>query len=167
LEEINSTIRVEEDFKSKEKNGNAASAAIDEQKRVLKAVEEGLLHVHGTAPNTKQQGILRIMGKNCNKLSNKIRGNKKIAKVLDIKEDLDIDCLMFCKHCLNFRHKDNKNDLKQMFQRELACTAISAHNVHEEKIAGRIQEGGTGTICFGKATGYIKKTGRDEEGLGR
>ncbi len=74
---------------------------------------------------------------------------------------------MFCKHHLNFRHKDNKNDLKQMLQRELACTAVSAHNIHRAKFAGWIQEGGTGTICFGKATGYIKKTGRDEEGLGR
>jgi hypothetical protein len=107
------------------------------------------------------------MGKNCNELNNKIRGNEKIDKILDIKEDLDIDCLMFCEHRLNFRHKDNKNNLKQMFQRELACMAVSAHNIHEAKFAGRTQEGGTGTICFGKATGYIKKTGRDKEGLGR
>jgi hypothetical protein len=32
---------------------------------------------------------------------------------------------------------------------------------------GRVQEGGTGTICFGDSVGYIKKTGRDEDGLGR
>ncbi len=54
-----------------------------------------------------------------------------------------------------------------MFQRELACTAGSAHNVHKAKSAGRVQEGGTGMICFGDSVGYIKKTGRDEEGLGR
>jgi hypothetical protein len=54
-----------------------------------------------------------------------------------------------------------------MFQRELACTAISAQNIYEAKFAGRTQEGGTGTICFGKATGYIKKTRQDKEGLGR
>jgi hypothetical protein len=53
-----------------------------------------------------------------------------------------------------------------MFQQELACTAIAAHNVHEGKQAGRVQEGGMGSICFGEATGYIKKVGRDEEGLG-
>ncbi len=124
------------------------------------------MQVHGTAPNTKQQGIFCIMGKNCNGLNKKIGGNKKIAKVLGIKEDLDIDCLMFCKHHLNFRHKDNKNDLKQMFQRDLACMAVSAHNIQEATFAGRIQEGGMGTICFDKARGHIKKTGRDEEGLG-
>jgi hypothetical protein len=107
------------------------------------------------------------MGENCNGFNNRIGGNNKIAKTLDIKEELDIDCLMYCEHRINFHHKENKNDLKQMFQQELACTAIAAHNVHEGKQAGRVQEGGTGSICFGEATGYIKKVGRDEEGLGR
>jgi hypothetical protein len=54
-----------------------------------------------------------------------------------------------------------------MFQRKLACTVVSAHNIHEGKVAGRVQEGGKGMICFGKSTGYIKKTGRDSQGLGR
>ena len=107
------------------------------------------------------------MGENCNGFSNRIGGNKKIAKALDIKEDLDIDCLMYCKHQLNFHHKDNKNDLKQMFQRELACTAVFAHNVHKKKYAGWVQERGTGTICFGECTGYIRKVGRNNKGLGR
>jgi hypothetical protein len=107
------------------------------------------------------------MGKNCNGFSNRIGGNKKLAKALDIKEDLDINCLLHCKHRLNFCHRDNKNDLKQMFQQEMACTAISLHNVHKDKHAGRVQEGGTGAICFGECTGYIKKVGRDEAGLGR
>jgi hypothetical protein len=106
-------------------------AATNKQNKVLEAVEEGLLQVHGMAPNTKQQGIFRIMGKNCNGFNNQIGGNKKITKALDIKEDLDINCFMYCEHCINFRHKDNKNDLKQMFQRKLACTAFLAHNVHK------------------------------------
>jgi hypothetical protein len=54
-----------------------------------------------------------------------------------------------------------------MFKRELACTAVGAHNVHEAKIAGRVQEGGTGSICFGETVGYVRKTGKDEDGLGR
>jgi hypothetical protein len=89
------------------------------------------------------------------------------VKALDIKEDLDINCLMCYKHRLNFQHEDNKNNLKQMFQQELACAAISAHNVHKAKFAGRVQEGDTGTICFGKCTGYIKITGHEDESLGR
>ena len=72
------------------------------------------------------------MGENCDGFNNRNGGNEKIAKALDIKEDLDINCLMHCKHRINFRYKDNKNDLKQMFQCKLACMAVSAHNVHEE-----------------------------------
>ena len=54
-----------------------------------------------------------------------------------------------------------------MFQRELGCTAVGVYNVHEAKIAGRVQEGGTGAISFGETVGYIRKMGKDEEGLGR
>jgi hypothetical protein len=167
LEEIINGIKENKDIKDNEGDDKAATAATDKHNTMLEAVEEGLLQVHGMPPNTKQQGIFRIMGKNCNGFINRIGGNEKIAKALDIKEDLDIDCLMYCKHHINFRHKDYKNNLKQMFQRELTCTAVLAHNVHKAKCAGRVQEGGTGTISFGDLVGYIKKTGRDDKGLGR
>jgi hypothetical protein len=141
--------------------------AKNEHQKVQEAVKEGLLKIHGSAPNTKRSGMFRIMGENCNGFNNRIGGNEKIAKALDIKDGLDIDCLLYCEHGINFHHKDNKNNLKQMFQRELACTAVSAHNIHEDKHAGRVQEGGTGAICFGKCMGYIKKVGRGKTGLGR
>ena len=134
----------------KTNNVRSGTAATEEHKRVMEAVTEGLLKIHGMASNTKQDGIFQIMGKNCNGLNYRIGGNENIGKLLDIKEDLDINCLMICKHRLNFKHKDNKNNLKQMFQQEISCTASSAHNVHEAKYAGRVQEGGTGMICFGK-----------------
>ena len=108
-----------------------------------------------------------MLCENANGFNNRISGNQKIAKALDIKDDLDIDCLLYCEHHLNLHHKSNVNDFKQMFQRVIACTAIAAHNVHEWQQAGRVQEGGTGVICFGDATGYIRKVGKDEEGLGR
>ncbi len=168
LEEIIAEIKASDESTEAAADKIASDTSNDENKRVMEAVEQGLLQVHGTAPNTKQQGIFRILGENCNGFNNRIGGNCKIAKAMDIKEDFDIDCLLYCEHRLNFsRQKDNKNDLKQMFQRELACTAVGAHNVHEAKIAGRVQEGGTGAICFGETVGYIRKTGKDEEGLGR
>jgi hypothetical protein len=40
----------------------------------------------------------------------------------------------------------------------LACTAVSPHNIHKSNHAGRVQEGGTGTICFEDITEYIKKS---------
>jgi hypothetical protein len=60
----------------------------------------------------------------------------------------------------------NKNNFKQMFPREIACTAVAAHNIHKAKHVGKVQEGGTGAVCFGDTTAYIKKVGKDEEGLG-
>ncbi len=157
LEEIINEVK--EGKTNNSNNKGEGSPANDKHKRVAEAIKEGLLQTHGTPPNTKQDGIFRIMGENCSGLNNRIGGNGKIGKILTIKEDLDIDCIMLCEHRLNFRHKENKNDLKQMFQHKIACTAVSAHNVHEARYAGRMQEGGTGTICFGKTTGYITKTG--------
>ena len=159
---------MKEEIAGKE-GGDQASGGTraDEHAKVLEAVGEGLLQTHGTAPNSKQAGIFRMMCENANGFSNRVNGNQKIAKALDIKEDLDIDCLLYCEHRLNLRHRSNKNNFKQMFQREIACTAVAAHNIHEWQQAGRVQEGGTGAICFGDATGYIRKVGKDEEGLGR
>ena len=159
MEEIIVDIKASNKSTEEEADKTARCTSNNKNKRVMEAVEEGLLQVHGTAPNIKQQRIFRILGENCNGFNNRIGGNNKIAKALDIKDDLDIDCLLYCEHRLNFRHKDNKNDLKQMFQQELACTAVRAHNVHEAKIAGRVQEGGTGSICFGETVGYVRKTG--------
>jgi hypothetical protein len=149
------------------KEANGGSASNDEHNRVIEAIEEGLLQVHYIASNTKQPRIIRLVGENCNGFNNKIRGNNKIAKALASKKELNIDCLMYCEHWPNFQHKDNMNDIKQMFQRELACTAIFLHNAHEEKHARKVQEGGTSTICFGDIMGYTKKVCCNEEGLGQ
>jgi hypothetical protein len=131
LDEIIWEIKESDQPMNKDKE-HRETLAKDEHQKVQEAVKEGLLQIHGSAPNTKQLGMFWIMGENCNGFNNRIGGNKKIAKALDIKDDLDIDCLLYCEHQINFRHKDNKNDLKQMFPRELTCTAESAHNVHED-----------------------------------
>jgi hypothetical protein len=160
LENIINEIKSDE-RQSWEEDEHCEECKKDKQRRVSKTIQEGLLQIHGTTPNNKQPGIYRIMGENCNGFCNRIGGNVKLAKAIDIKDDLDIDCLLYCEHRINFCHKDNKNNLKQMFQWELACTVVSSHNIHEDKHAGRVQEGGTGAICFGEITGYIKKVSHD------
>jgi hypothetical protein len=137
LEQMIKDMKDESIFKE-EGEVNSKKTASEEHRGVMEAVENGLLQVHGIALNTKQPGIVRLLGENCNGFNNRIVGNSKIAKSLNIKEELGIDCLTYCKHQLNSCHKDNKNDLKQMFQRELACTAVLAHNIHESKHAGRV-----------------------------
>jgi hypothetical protein len=143
----------------------ATRARVAEQGTVKEAADEGLLQMHGDPPNLKQHGIFRILCENPNGLSNQITGNHKLAKAIDIKDELEADSLVFCKHRLNLRHKDNRNDFKQMFQREVDCRAVAAHNTHQN--VGRVQEGGTGMLTFGEATGFISKTGKDPYGLGR
>jgi hypothetical protein len=78
LEDIVNKIKADKQFKEC-KNSSRMALLKDEHRRVSKAVEEGLLQVHGTAPDTKQPGILRIMGENCNSFNNRIGGNTKIA----------------------------------------------------------------------------------------
>jgi hypothetical protein len=63
LEQIIKEIK-EEGWHKDSKGRNEEVAADNEHKRVMEAVEEGLLQVHGTAPNTKQPGIFRLMGEN-------------------------------------------------------------------------------------------------------
>jgi hypothetical protein len=47
--------------------------------------------------------------------------------------------------------------------------SVVAHNIHEGKKVGRIQEGGTGILMFGPLTEYLDmpNLGKDESGLGR
>ncbi len=129
---------MKEELAEKEGGDQASgSTRAEEHARVLEVVGEGLLQTHGIAPNSKQAGIFRMLCENANGFNNRISGNQKIAKALHIKDDLDIDCLLYCEHRLNLHHKSNVHDFKQMFQREIACTAVAAHNVHEWQQAGR------------------------------
>jgi hypothetical protein len=157
--------------KQQEEEGNVetdegiADAQVSEQKAVKEVMEEGLLQPHRIPPNSKQDGIFRHLCENPNGLNNQITGNQKLGKAIDIKDELDADGLLFCEHRFNLRHRDNKNNFKQMFQREVTCRAVAANNVYQN--VGRVQEGGTGMVAFGESTGFITKTGRDPYGLGR
>jgi hypothetical protein len=72
LEEIITEIKASDKTMDDETNGKAAIASNNEHRRVMEAVEDGLLQVHSTAPNTKQHGIFHIMGENCNGFNNRI-----------------------------------------------------------------------------------------------
>jgi hypothetical protein len=72
------------DIGEEEKEANRS----DKHQQVMEAVNKGLLQIHGIAPNSKQDGVFRIMCKKVKGLNNMISGNAKIAKALDIKDDL-------------------------------------------------------------------------------
>jgi len=163
-----------EDSKAEEDSNSLTEEQVEalimeETECVQKAIEMGLLQVHGTAPNTKGEGIFRLVGENSNGFNNKINGNEKLEKAVELRKELDADGALYVEHRLNLKHKDNKNSFKQMFQREDTVKAIAGHNVHEgiKKGVGRVQEGGTACVAFGESTAYIKSRIKDDTGLGR
>jgi len=96
------------------------SARVAERMAVHEAITEGLLQPHGLPPNTKQDGIFRLQCENPNGFNNRITGNWKLDKAIDLKDELEADGLLYCEHRLNLKHRDNKNNFKQMFQQEVA-----------------------------------------------
>jgi hypothetical protein len=113
MEDIITELKGDEEERD---NGDAESnTRAPEHAAVQEAITEGLMQPHGTPPNTKQNGIFRLLCKNPNSLNNRITGNHKLSKAIDIKDELEADGLLFSEHWLNLRHNDNKNDFKQMF----------------------------------------------------
>ncbi len=164
MEEIIAELkRAEEEKSNRDIESNARAA---EHAAVREAITEGLLQPHGTPTNTTQDRIFQLLCKNPNGLNNQITGNHKLSKAINIEDELDADISLYSEHRINLWHKDNKNNFKQMFQQEVACKAITAHNVHHG--VSRVQEGGTGMVAFGKTTGYyVSKVGRYPYGLGQ
>jgi hypothetical protein len=76
---------------------------------------------------------------------------------IDIKDELEADGLLYCKHRLILHNKDNRNGFKQMFQCTVEYQVVAGNNVHQN--IGQVQEGGTGMAMFGETTGHIVKTG--------
>ncbi len=110
--------------------GLEGDARMADHAAVWEAITEGLLQPHGTPPNTKQDGVFKILCENPNCFNNRITGNHKLEKAIDIKDELGADMLLYSKHWLNLWHKENKNNFKQMFQREVVCQAVASCNVH-------------------------------------
>ena len=156
MEEIIRKLQEEEGNKGAEEG--IASTHASEHEAVKEAMQEGLLQLHGIPPNSKQVGILRILCENPNGLNNQITGNHKLRKAIDVKDKLDADRLLFCKHRLNLCHKDNKNNFKQMFQCKVACRAVGANNVHTN--VGQVQEGRTGMVSFWIINRFHYKDGK-------
>ncbi len=97
LEEIIQKIKESDQPMNKDEE-HRETLAKDERQKVQEAVKEGLLQIHGSTLNTKQLRMFWIMGENCNGFNNRIGGNEKISNALDIKDNLDIDCLLYCEH---------------------------------------------------------------------
>jgi hypothetical protein len=133
-------------------------------------VKDELLRVHGVAPGTKLDGVVRLIYENLNGLNARLSDNEKLDKAKQLINDLEADIVCYNEHRLNLSHKDNKSGFSQLFRGgEAEIRSIAAHNKHEGKEVGRVQEGGTAMMTFGTLTEQYdaEQSGRDESGLGR
>ena len=138
---------------SDESDDEGENQAEVRQREMLEAsgVSDEVLEVHGVAPGTKADGVFRMIYENCNGLSNKISGNDKLEKAKEIIDELEVDVVCYNEHRQNLMHKDNRNGFSQLFRGgEAEVRSVAAHNTHEGKVVGRVQEGGTAMVLFGQ-----------------
>jgi hypothetical protein len=127
-----------------------------------------VLRVHGVAPASKGEGIIHLIYKNMNGISNKMSNNDKMEKAKEIHDELEVDIAVYNQHWLNLQHRHNVNGFNQMFKGgEVAIQSVTAHNTHEN--IGRVQEGGMSLLAFGNVTEYLDhyQLGKDKTDLGR
>ena len=93
-----------------------------------------------------------------------------LIKAKELIDDLEADIVAYNEHRLNLMHKQNRNGFSQMFRGgEAEIRSISAHNTHEGRDVGRIQEGGTCVMTYGTLIEQydFEASERDPSGLGR
>jgi hypothetical protein len=110
---INSTLLLNRT----EMNERVALVELQEKVRVEElGILDEVLKVHGVAPATKGEGIIRLIYENANGFSNRLSGNEKIEKAKEIHDKLNVDIAAYCKHRLNMRNKHNVNGFNQLFK---------------------------------------------------
>ncbi len=130
-------------------------------------VPDEVLQVHGYAPSTKAEGTIRLIYKNVNGISDKMCNNKKLERMREIHDKLEVDIVAYSKHQLIMKNKKTCNGFNQLFKGgEAVVQSVAAQNVHEN--FGKVQQGGTSLIMFGPLTDQlnINETGKDDMGLG-
>ncbi len=134
----------------------------DEELGILDEV----LKVHGVAPASKGEGIIRLIYENANGFSNRLSNNEKVEKAKEIHDELNVDIAAYCKHWLNMRNRHNVNGFNQLFKGgKAAIQSAVAHNAH--KNIGCVQEGGTSLLLFGALTEQLAhdEPGKEKAGL--
>jgi hypothetical protein len=112
-------------------------------------VSDEVLHVHGFTPPAKAEGTVRLRYENLNGLSTRMAGNEKLERMREFHDELETDLAAYCEHKINYQNKKNCNGFNLLFKGgEAEIHSIVAHNVHEN--VGKIQQGGTSLILFGR-----------------
>ena len=136
----------------------------------IKDVDDELLKVHGAAPGSKAEGVVRLIYENANGINSRLSNNDKLYKAKELIDDLEADLVAYNEHRLNLAHKQNRNGFSQLFRGgETEIRSVAAHNVHEGRDVGRIQEGGTCMMAYGPLIEQydFEESQKDPTGLGR
>ena len=158
------------DDDSIEEDSEDPRSSLEKEILEVRQVDEELLQVHGVAPGSKQDGVCRLVCENLNGLNLRLSQNEKLEKAKQINHDLSVDIACYNEHRLNLMHKDNRSGFSQLFRGgESDVRSVAAHNRHEGKESGRVQEGGTAMLLFGELIEQFdfEDSGRDKSGLGR
>ena len=148
----------------------SAREILQEEIEAVASVNEEILEVHGRVPVEKREGTVRLLYENMNGINNRMADNEKLDKARGLIDELEADVVCYNEHRLNLCHKDNKNGFAKMFNGgEMEVRAVAAHNTHNIKEAGRVQEGGTAMLLYGQLIEQydVEASGRDSLGLGR
>ncbi len=132
-----------------EDNGEQCRTAEKGVTKEIRVVLEYLLDVHGLPPGWKGEGVTRVIYENLNGSQSTLSKNEKLDKAWQNINDLQADVVVcYNEHRHNLKHKTNRNEFRQMFNRgEIDLRVIAAHNANKD--AGKFQEGGTAMLVFG------------------
>jgi len=72
-------------------------------------VPDEVLQIHGYAPPTKAEGTVQLIYENMNGISNKMCDNKKLERMQEIHNKLEVDIAAYSEHQLNMKNKKNCN----------------------------------------------------------
>jgi hypothetical protein len=88
-----------------------------ERNRVMElGISDKVLQVHGVAPLSKGEGVVRLIYENVNGLSNKLSNNKKVDKAKEIHSKLEVDIVTYNINRQNMRDRRNVKGFNQLFK---------------------------------------------------
>jgi hypothetical protein len=79
-------------------NENTKRIALAEQHKKKRVTDLGIpeeaLQIHGVAPMSKAEGVIRLIYENMNSINNKLSKNDKVEKAKEIIDELEVDIVM-------------------------------------------------------------------------
>ena len=115
------------------------------------------------------KGVTRLMHENVDFLQNRIGGNKKLQKIKDLVDELQVDLVATNEHKMRLGHKLNRNGISQMLNGgEIEIRSAMGGNAYE-KGGSKVQRGGTGMLLYGNLIDQydFEASGKNATGLGR